>query len=135
MVAKCNDIRTGFCQLPADGRGYALSMRRIFPVDDRKVCGSLLLQAFQPAYYGIPAAARCHITEEQNLHRLLRQLLYAYFTDQRNLDLTRVGHLILDPVFDIMGNLDHGLIVDLVRLNHDADLTAGLDGKRLVHAS
>ena len=44
------------------------------------------------------------------------------------LDLAGVGQLVLDLLGDIAREQDHLVLADVLRLDHDADLAAGLDG-------
>src|SRR4051812_30639883 len=56
------------------------------------------------------------------------------FTDDRDFDLTGILQLVLDPLGDVLREPDGLFVRDGVALDHDADLAAGLQGKRLGHA-
>ena len=56
------------------------------------------------------------------------------FPDQIDLDLSGVFQLVLDLLGDLPGQQHHTVLADLLRLDHDADLPAGLDGVGLIHA-
>src|SRR5512146_899100 len=51
-----------------------------------------------------------------------------------DLDLARVGQLVLDLLDDVAGEPGRGQVVDLVRPDEDPDLAAGLDRERLLDA-
>src|SRR2546426_712393 len=66
--------------------------------------------------------------------RLLRVLDRARLADDRDLDLARVGQLLLDLPDDVAGEPAGGQVVDLLGPDEDPDLAAGLDGERPLHA-
>ena len=49
-----------------------------------------------------------------------------------DLDLSGIFHFALDPLSDVMCDDDHLIVVDLLRLDDDADLTTCLDGERVL---
>ena len=51
-----------------------------------------------------------------------------------DLDLSGVLQLLFDLLGDIPGQQDHLILRDLVGLDHDADLAAGLDRKGFLHS-
>src|SRR3990172_5939816 len=53
--------------------------------------------------------------------------------DDRDLDLARILHLVLDTLGDVPGHDVGGLIIDLLALDHHPDLPARLDGEALLH--
>ena len=58
----------------------------------------------------------------------------ACFTDNRNLYLTRIGHLILYLLGDFGLECLGGFVVNLVGTDDNAEFTAGLDGVGLCYA-
>src|SRR5215213_11749231 len=54
--------------------------------------------------------------------------------DDRHLDLARVLELLLDLAGDLVREQDGAVVVERARLDHHADLAAGLHGVDLVHA-
>src|SRR5215211_5611666 len=54
--------------------------------------------------------------------------------DDRDLDLAGVLELLLDLAGDLVGEQDGAVVVERARLDHHADLAAGLHGVDLVHA-
>src|SRR5690606_37488911 len=59
---------------------------------------------------------------------------YPGFADDYDFDLARVLNLLLDLLDDVLHQEVGLAIVDLIRLDHDADFPAGLDGVGLFHA-
>src|SRR3972149_367396 len=62
--------------------------------------------------------------------RLFRVLHGPRLADDGDLDLARVGQLLLDLLDDVAGQPGRGQVVDLLRADEDPDLPAGLDGER-----
>src|SRR4029079_2116060 len=62
------------------------------------------------------------------------ELYGAGFSDHRDLDLARVGELGLEAARDVARQPDRLLVGDLLGVDDDADLAAGLDRERLLHA-
>src|SRR5664279_4743311 len=58
----------------------------------------------------------------------------AALADDRHADLPRVVELVLDVPGDLACEQRGGVVVDLARLDHHADLTSGLHGEALLHA-
>ena len=58
----------------------------------------------------------------------------ADLADDGDLDLPRVLELLLDPLGHVAGQDLGGDVVDVLRLDHDPDLAAGLHGEDLVDA-
>src|SRR6187455_1208950 len=56
------------------------------------------------------------------------------FTDDGHLDLAGVLELVFDPPRDVLRQPDRLLVGDLLALDHDANLAAGLQRERLRHA-
>ena len=65
---------------------------------------------------------------------LLGVLDRARLADDRDLDLARVGQLLLDLADDVAGEPRRGQVVDLLGPDEDPDLAAGLDGERALDA-
>src|SRR5262245_49913500 len=55
--------------------------------------------------------------------------------DDRDLDLARVGQLLLDLLDDVAREACRGEVVDLFGSHEDADLAPGLDRERLLHSA
>src|ERR1700741_1909011 len=58
----------------------------------------------------------------------------AGLADHGDLDLSRILELALDPPRDVARQPDGFVVADLLALDHDANLTAGLQRERLRHA-
>src|SRR5688572_30006711 len=58
----------------------------------------------------------------------------AQLPHQRHLHLARVRQLVLDRLRDLARETLRGAVADLRRVDHDAQLAAGLDRERLVDA-
>src|SRR4051794_36436284 len=58
----------------------------------------------------------------------------ARLPDHRHLDLAGVLELLLDLARDLVREQDGAVVVERARVEHDADLAAGLHGVDLVHA-
>src|SRR5690349_17785686 len=65
---------------------------------------------------------------------LLRVLDGARLADDRDLDLARVGQVVLDLLDDVASEAGRREVVDLVRADEDPDLAARLDGERPLDA-
>src|SRR5688500_5770952 len=66
--------------------------------------------------------------------RSLRVLDRTGLADHRDLDLARVGEVLLDLLGDVAREPDRLLVGDLLAVHDDADLAAGLDREALLHA-
>src|SRR4051794_37846011 len=65
---------------------------------------------------------------------LLRVLDRARLADHRDLDLARVGQVVLDLLDDVPREAGRGEVVDLLGTDQDPDLAAGLDRERALDA-
>ena len=82
-----------------------------------------------------PSPQRCGKgAERAHGHGLLGQALCAGLADHDDMDLAGVLHLVLDLLGDVVGEDGCLGVVDLVRLDHDADLAACLHGEGLLDA-
>src|SRR5687767_13756828 len=66
--------------------------------------------------------------------RSLRVLDRTGLADDGDLDLPRVGEVLLDLLGDVAREPDRLLVGDLLAVHDDADLAARLDGEALLHA-
>ena len=66
--------------------------------------------------------------------RLFRELDGARLANDADLDLTRILHFVLDALDDLLRKDERAGIVDVLGLNHDANLAARLNGEALFNA-
>src|SRR4051794_935301 len=85
-----------------------------------------------PRYYRSGLVARFGRPSPVAMSRvsLLGVLDGAGLADDGDLDLARVGQLLLDLLDDVAGEAARGQVVDLLRTHEDADLAPGLDRER-----
>ena len=65
---------------------------------------------------------------------LLGVLGRSHLSDDRDLDLTRILHIVLDLLGNLTGKFNNAQVVHLVRLDDDAYLAPGLNGVGFFHA-
>src|SRR5688500_9356085 len=66
--------------------------------------------------------------------RSLRVFDRTGLADHRHLDLARLGEVLLDLLGDVAREPDRLLVGDLLAVDDDPNLAAGLDGEALLHA-
>ena len=83
---------------------------------------------------GVPKKRRRNIRRRFPHSVLLRELGAAGLADDVDLDLSRIFQLIFNALGDLAGEHIGALVGDVLRLDHDAHLAAGLNRERLFHA-